>query len=310
MLNDDTECNKAVFHFCKIQYFLGNIEETIHYINNKLNKEISNASRLYYNMYLIILYRSINKYDEMKEIVIAIDKDINLYKTLKIYGYYLRMSEVYKSRIDAIPDVELSVKFFEKYPDMKLQVAKAQISLSFLYAISGKLNNAKSLIETAMPIFKGNYKYITFNNLSAIELLKNNFSIDTYNSLQEARFYASGLFSRLVIHNNLMIWLYENNNKDELVNEINIVDKLLQDEKDKHLVAIISYNLSVFLQNINIIASEKYYNIAYVYKSHCSTLKKRLTNQKPENDVDKFLLSKKWHIAMLSFWEMDFIEDY
>lgn len=93
----------------------------------------------------------------------------------------------------------------------------------------------------------------------------------------------------------------------ELQVRINLVEQELDKLIDKHLKAVICYNLSVFLKKPDPEKSQKYYDMAYDYREHCSSLEARLSGREPKDECEAFLVRLPWHVTMLSFWETDFI---
>ena len=104
-----------------------------------------------------------------------------------------------------------------------------------------------------------------------------------------------------------MIYYYETKQLNELQSRVQMIERQLDKLIDKHLMAVLCYNLFVFLKEINPSKSQEYFSIAYRYRKHCSTLNKRLTNEQPKDEHEKWFLQKPWHITMLSFWETDFL---
>lgn len=106
-----------------------------------------------------------------------------------------------------------------------------------------------------------------------------------------------------------MILYYETNDNTNLMLRIDAVKSMISDLIDKHLIAIISYNLSLFLERINREESQKYLEMAYANSEHDTALKARLFSLAPQNACEKFVLQKPWHVTMLTFWETDFMID-
>ena len=121
--------------------------------------------------------------------------------------------------------------------------------------------------------------------------------------------HSNGIFSNLVIYSNLMIFYYETSDETNLILRINEAKELLKSLVDKHLLAVISYNLHLFLKDIDLQESQKYYELAYNNMEHDAALKTRICNLEPQNACERFVLTKPWHVTMLSFWETDFMID-
>lgn len=300
------ECDKANFLFCKIHYLCDCYDEVICFAKEKLQYSIRPESVLYYSIYMIISLRAENKYDEIGSVVSAIDDNKKMYSSFIEYGLFLRISEVYKPRLKAIPDVEESVDFFtvRSKPD---QAAKSQVSLSFLYAVTNELKKAQKSLQAAKQYYKDQYQHILCNNEAAIRLFSRKFDPSVGELLGKAAIYSNGTFSNMVIYSNQMIYYYETKQLPELQVRIKLVEQELDKLIDKHLKAVICYNLSVFLKKTDPKKSQKYYDIAYDYREHCSSLEARLSGREPKDECEAFLVRLPWHVTMLSFWETDLL---
>lgn len=300
------ECDKANFLYCKIHYLCDDYGKVIRFAKEKLQYSIRPESVLYYSIYMIISLRAENQYYEIEPVVSAIVDNQKMYSNCNEYGLFLRISEVYKPRLKAIPDVEESVDFFtvRGKPD---QAAKSQVSLSFLYAITNELKKAQKSLQFAKKYYKGRYQHILCNNEAAIKLFSRKFDPSVDKLLSKAVMCSNGTFSNIVIYSNQMIYYYETKQFPELQVRINLVEQKLNDLIDKHLMAVICYNLYVFLKETDPEKSKKYYNMAYNYREHCSSLEARLSGREPKDECEAFLVRLPWHGTMLSFWETDFI---
>ncbi len=138
-------------------------------------------------------------------------------------------------------------------------------------------------------------------------MLSGTFDNLTESLLNQASICSNCIFSNIVIYNNQMIYYFETNQFDNMRSRVYLIENQFNKLIDKHLLAVVSYNLYVFLKNIEPSKSEYYYDIAYRYRKHCSTLNTRLLGELPHDEHEKWLLQKPWHIAMLSFWETDYI---
>ncbi|MDE6725683.1 MAG: hypothetical protein K2J79_08765, partial [Ruminiclostridium sp.] len=100
---------------------------------------------------------------------------------------------------------------------------------------------------------------------------------------------------------------YETNHFTEMQSIIHMIERQFENLIDKHLIAVVSYNLSVILKNIDSDKAEYYFARAEKNREHCATLDTRLSGNPPRDEHEAFYLSKPWHITMLSFWETDYI---
>lgn len=305
-LPENHEFDKANYLFCKLHYLCDDHDKVIQHVKNRLEQKLTVESVLYYSIYLIITYRACNKYTAMKNIISNITNNIERYSFCTPYGLFLRISEVYKSRIEAIPDVVESVSFFLEH-NLEIQAAKSQVSLSFLYSVTNNLEEAQKSLLYAKNILNQRYQHILCNNEAAIHMLNGNFTSSVETLLNQAVMCSNAVFSNIVIYNNQMIYYYETNQFSEMQSRIHLIEGQFNKLIDKHLIAVVSYNISVFLKNIDSVKSEYYFAQAKKYREHCATLDMRLSGKPPKNENEAFFLNKSWHITMLSFWETDYI---
>ncbi len=306
LLPETYEFDKANYLFCKLHYLCDNHDKVIQHANRRLKHELTPESVLYYSIYLIITYRACNDYEALQSIVSNITDNIERYSFCIPYGLFLRISEVYKTRVEAIPDVAESVSFFMER-NLEIQAAKSQVSLSFLYAVTNNLPEAKRSLLSAKEVLNQQYQHIFCNNEAAINMLNGDFTSSVETLLNQAVMCSNAVFSNIVIYNNQMIYYYETNQFPEMLSRIHMIEGQFNKLIDKHLIAVVSYNLSVILKNIDSNKAKKYFALAEKYREHCATLDTRLSGNPPRDEHEAFYLSKPWHITMLSFWETDYI---
>ena len=306
LLPENYEFDKANYFFCKIHYLCDNHEKVIQHARYRLEHALTPESVLYYSIYLIITYRACNKYDDLQSVVLNIRNHIERYSFCIPYGLFLRISEVYKSRVEAIPDVVESVSFFLEH-NLEMQAAKSQVSLSFLYSVTNNLPEAQKSLLYAKKFLNQRYQHILCNNEAAIHMLNGDFSSSVETLLNQAIMCSNSVFSNIVIFNNQMIYFHETNQFREMQYRIHMIEGQFNKLIDKHLIAVVSYNLSVFLKNIDSVKAEYYFAQAKKYREHSATLNTRLSETPPRDEHEAFFLNMPWHITMLSFWETDYI---
>ena len=223
-----------------------------------------------------------------------------------LHTVFLRISEVYKSRVEAIPDVVESVSFFLEH-NLEMQAAKSQVSLSFLYSVTNNLPEAQKSLLYAKKSLTQRYQHILCNNDAAIHMLNGDFTLSVETLLNQAIMCSNSVFSNIVIFNNQMIYFHETNQFSEMQYRIHMIEGQFNKLIDKHLIAVVSYNLSVFLKIIDPVKAEYYFTQAVKYREHSATLDTRLSGTTPRDEHEAFFLKIPWHITMLSFWETDYI---
>lgn len=302
---------KYIFYKCNI--FIQKEDHTgnIDFINNILNSINDEYFTLYLKLFLMISYRSINNMIMVTTINEDIDQSINNYRDTLFWGFYLRLSEIRKKRNEAICEVEESIEHFTKF-NIKVQIAKSQVALSFLYAITGRTNDAIIESDKAEKIIVKDFsnRHIFYNNKAAIYLLNGNTGSEILSMLKSAEKYAVGTFDKLAICNNILVYSMETNDKR---NSKIYASKLLSNisnEPDKHILSILYYNLHLYYETTNNYAlRDKYLSKSYSLKEYCKSLNARLTNTSID-DGTQILISKPWHVCFLDYWNIDYCENF
>ncbi len=274
------------------------IEQSI----NNYNQEI----KRYFSLLKIVVFRSTNQIEKLSCWLMELESN-RIFDGYFSEGYFLRLAEAYDSRDNAIEKLKQSIHIFENFHDEE-QIAKSRISLSYLYAITGQLDKAKLENEKAENTLLSSVrnKCIFLVNKSALKLLNNEFGKDIWCFLDEAEKLTQSTFNKTAIYINKLIWCIENKDKRKGEYCIRLLISFLQDERDKHMHAISFYNLYVYYKNIAK-DSEKanmYYEQTVKNKNYCNTLKARIQGENTCNGTE-FLLTKKWHVCFLSYWDID-----
>lgn len=298
------------FSFCKINYLLCNYDKVIEHAIHKRNNANNTSEELYYNLFLIIAYRSTNNYQKMKSIVDLITSN-ELNKNHSAYGFFLRLAEVYIDKQICAPTIEESVRYFLSMGN-NIQAAKSNISLSYIYAINGKPQEALKALKSA-EIEIGcdkSLSHIFKVNKACINMLEGKIDYSIWNLLDSAELVTENDFSRLAIINNKIICCIEGINIQQYSYLEHKALELLKRVPDKHMHAILYYNLHLLYKKINSSKSQLYMNLANENHEHCETLSIRLKKkQNNKNTISNYLLKRPWHVCFLSCWEFDFILD-
>lgn len=264
--------------------------------------------RYYVELFKIVAYASSNNTEKCQEIVNILENDLDFQKTFQ-YGYFLRLAEAYAKRNVAISKVENSITIFNKFA-MDIQVAKSQVSLSFLYSITGDLNKAQIALDSAEKILLKNIenKHVFNINKACLCLLNKNYTEEVWDLLNESEKYAYIRFDKIAIIINKLIWCIENKNfgKGKYYEKKGL--ELLELEYNHHLYAIFYYDCYVLYRTMNDMeTSQKYYDLAVHNKKYCDTLKARLEGKTEVDDQTTFLLQYPWHVCFVSYWYFDYI---
>ena len=309
-IENEKKTEKYAFYNCLILGQLERYEDAIVYADSIINQNNSNTLKVYMYLLQIAYYCSLNNRKEANKLVNLINSCDEFTKCVQ-FGYLMRLAEAYDTRDRAISLVMQSVEFFEKHGNEE-QAAKSRVSLSFLYAITGKLDFAYQEIIKAEKVLLSNIKnlHVFSVNKACLYLLMDRFGSEIWDMLEKAELTARLLFNKIAILINKIIWCIEN---EEIAMghylEQSIL-RLLEFESDKHLHAIANYNLYVFNERIsNPHKAQEYYHRAYELRDHCVTLKCRMENKSEAPDNTTFLLSKPWHVCFVSYMNLDYLND-
>lgn len=277
-------------------------------IKEKNNAFVNCDFKYYIELFKIVAHTSLNHMEECQQIVNVLRNDIAFQKTFQ-YGYFLRLAEAYAKRNIAISEVEKSITIFNKFA-MDIQVAKSQVSLSFLYSVTGSLERAQTALDSAERILLKNIenKHVFNINKACLYLLNHNYTEEVWDLLSESEKYTYIRFDKIAIIINKLIWCIENKDfgKGKYYEKKGL--ELLELEYNRHLYAIFYYDCHVLYKAMNNIAtSEKYYNLAVCNKEYCDTLKARLEGKNEVEDQTTFLLQYPWHVCFVSYWYFDYI---
>ena len=313
MVENHLDTNKSelryCFCFCKVNYMLGQYNKVIDFCLEKKQKTQTIEELFYYYLFLIISFRSLNRYDDMNSIVNIIKSD-NSYSNLQTYGLFLRLSEVYMDKSKSEKTIEKSVVFFQQH-NLIEQAAKSNITLSYIYAINGKTQDSLHVLKAAEAILnnENSLSHIFRVNKACISILEGEINYNTWILLDSAEKIVENAFNQLAITNNKIICCIEGINSQQKNYLEKKAIKLLGCVPDKHMHAILSYNLYLLFVKDNPKKAKYYLSIAEKNHCYCESLSKRLgkNTHNPKDTVSQFLLTKPWHVCFLSCWEFDFI---
>lgn len=277
-------------------------------IKEKKDSFVGIDFKYYVELFKIVAHASLNHTVECQQIVNALENDLDFQNTFQ-YGYFLRLAEAYAKRNIAINKVEKSITIFKTFA-MDKQVAKSQVSLSFLYSITGNLEGAQTALDSAKDVLLKNIenKHVFNINKACLCLLNRNYTEEVWDLLSESEKYAYIRFDKIAIVINKLIWCIENKDfgKGKYCEKKGL--ELLELEYNRHLHAIFYYDCYVLYKEMNdATGSQKYYNLAVQNKEYCDTLKARLEGKNEVEDQTTFLLQYPWHVCFVSYWYFDYI---
>lgn len=283
-------------------------KEEYEFLLNKISEleddKLSVEFKYYIALFKIVAYTSLNRKEDCQVIIdnLGISTQVQ-------YGYFLRLAEAYDKRNVAIPKVEKSVSIFKEI-NLDIQAAKSQVSLLFLYSITGKLDKAENALNAAEKILLKNIenRHVFSINKACLYLLNRNYTKEVWDLLNSSEKYAYTRFDKIAIIINKLIWCIENQafSKGRYYEKKGL--ELLELEYNHHLHAIFYYNCFVLYNAMNETSlSQKYYKLAVKYKDYCDTLKARLENKTEVEDQTTFLLQYPWHVCFVSYWYFDYI---
>ena len=288
--------------------YLENHSTVIERCEDLIKQDISDYEKYLYYLLLIGSYRSINLVDKSIHYANEIKK-ISGYQTYKEYGIYLRLTETYMEREEALFYLEKSIEHFIKFNDIFNEI-KSRITFSFLLAVTQDIKKARTELEIAIKKSKNN-NFFNFNivfliNKSALELLDNKYGLSVESKLQQAEISTSSPYDKLLIISLRLINAVESNYESIIPSLILKIDELTQYESDKHLLALVMYNLFLYYSMLEDEKNKnKYYKFAKRYSSYNTTVKFKLSNK--INNKTPTLFNTKWVVGFTFFWNVDII---
>lgn len=280
------------------------------HINKLKTDNFSIDFQYYVRLFKLVALIVRNNTKEGKQIIDELEHD-SYFQFKKQYGYFLRLAEMYDKRNIAIPKVEKSITIFKHF-NMDTQTAKSQVSLAFLYSITGELNKAQKTLDAAEKILLRNIenRHVFNINKACLYLLNRNFSEEVWELLTDAEKSAYIKFDCIAIIINKLIWCIQNKRYDLGKYYVKKGLDLLELEYNRHLHAIFNYNCYVLYDTMgDKKEADKYFQLAVKYKEHCDTLKARLEGRRQVEDNTTFLLQYPWHVCFVSFWYFDYVFD-
>lgn len=273
-----------------------------------LTRSTTQKNRYYYLLLLMGCYRSLNKINDVLDCVKQIT-EIPDYDSYLEYGYFLRLSEIYMSRAKALPYVYQSVQFFQAR-GMDVQEIKSGITYSFLLAVVGDLSDAYQILnhyaEKAAPLHL--FANVFELNKASILLLQKLYGQEVEMLLKKAELATTSPFDNLLILTMQLINYTECSNEDMVKSLIPRIKSLLEHEKDKHLIALVTYDLYYYYTlKDDISQAQQYHYQAKMASSENETV--RFLLQEKTNPATPNLFRTRWCIGFTFFWNIDYDSD-
>lgn len=259
-----------------------------------------------YIFYLLLMgcYRSLNKMDKVNMCVEAIQALPDFTEKYE-YGIFLRLSEIYMKRAEALPYVKKSVQFYKGKNEFLEN--KSRITYSFLLAVTDDLDKAEEQLNICIESDKATHYWdsILCLNKASILILREKYGNEVDSLLKKAELSTNSNFDLLLILTLQLINNYEikNNSLNNYV--LTRIVRLLDQESDKHLIALVSYDLYLYYTKIqeHDLAKE-YYQVAQETCQYNSTVKFHLNHKKNPNTPNLFRID--WCIGFTFFWNVDY----
>ena len=305
-----SECNKDIIFIYKVNCieYLELHQEAIELCNNRLEEPLDNRQK--YNCFLLLIgcHRSLNQMSEVLTYVNNI-KNIPSYQNYNEYGIFLRLSEIYMSRKEALPFVADSIIFFKNNKNSFME-AKSRITYAFLLAVTDDISKAHKELEICEKLVESTHYWesVIYLNKAAMLLLQNNYGNDVELLLKKAELMTNSSFDLLLILTLQLINKTEARSEDKDHYLLKRICRLLAHETDKHLIALVAYDLYLYFQrNTQPEKSDEYHKIAIKTQEYNETVKCHLAHKVNPNTPNLF--KTKWCIGFTFFWNVDY-NDY
>ncbi|OUQ23242.1 hypothetical protein [Massilimicrobiota sp. An134] len=286
--------------------YLENHNMVIQKCENLIKQDISDKEKYIYYLLLIGSYRSINLKDKSIFYAHEIQK-IKDYQSYNEYGIYLRLTETYMEREEALPYLKKSIKHFIKTNDVFNEI-KSRITYSFLLAVTQDIQSAKDELEIAKNKSKENnflnFSIVFLLNQSALDILNNEYGLSVESNLQQAEISTNSPYDKLLIVTLRLINAVESKYKSIIPSLILKINEYIQYESDKHLLALVMYNLFLYYSILNDEKNKnKYLEFAQQYAHYNTTVRYKLVGK--INSKQSALFNIKWVVGFTFFWNVD-----
>lgn len=236
------------------------------------------------------------------------------YKNNPLLGYAYRFFEIVEDRNKGLNYLQASAECFEKSAMYKSK-AYSQLPAAILLARKGKITEAIALAQEAVGYLSGEVhdKHIVLNNLSAIELLKDNpdFSVCCA-QLNSALRFARDDFSELTILSNLSIVYLQQGDIEASLSCCEKCRSILEHPNfvDTDIFWPVCLNISEAYRASG--DQEKCLEILQFVKENAAARNDnteywnfRYGETSIPHEDDSFMLRKPWHPVYLSHWLID-----
>ena len=262
-----------------------------------------------YICYLLLMgcHRSLNNMEQVLHCVKRI-KGIPEYAKYDEYGIFLRVSEIYMERKRAIPFVKESILHYKG--KSKILEAKSRITYSFLLAVTNDLETAKTELEAVETLDKQTHYWdsIISLNKASILLLQQKFGQEVTALLKKAELSTNSSFDLLLILTLQLLNNLESGERDNDAYLLKRISRLLSHESDKHLIALVSYDLYLYFSKTGYPdKAEEYLAIAEKTQDYNHTVHCHLHHKSDPGTPNLFVTD--WCIGFTFFWNVDY-ENY
>lgn len=278
--------------------------ECIQYCNTIEEESKSHRFRLTVQLIKMLSLRTLNKKHEYRSLYFELlnNKD---YKDCLEYGFLSRNSEILYSPINDIPYIKRGIKHFIYHNNVKNKVY-AQLTLATEYAYSGKIKDAKDILETIKDDFliTTTEKHIYYNDVAAVELQGRKPSDLALINLEQGLMSSRNSYDTLTILSNKICWYIISQKNipdiDALKKQLNQYIKI---EPDLRMCKRIYFNLHQYFKYVVLAekSAQYYWKKAAAMEHVLDDKLSKMMNRESTNAYEK----PQVYISFITYWHFD-----
>ena len=300
-----TNYNKDFLFIYKINcYTYLELADAMNYCEKYLTLCENDSQRYLIYLLLMGIYRSLNDMDTVAKYVSKI-QEIPDYTMKAEYGIFLRLSEIYMPRHEALPYVKRSVEYYVNHSDILME-ARSRLTYSFLLAVTNDIGTAEKELNICKQLVSENHYWegILALDEASLKLLQKKHGKDTAYLLKKAKLSIYSSFDLLLTLTMDLINEYEITHSKVSSLLVKQITQLLINEADKHLICLVAYDLYLYFNKIGDIEnSQHYYKMAQEYSVHNVTVSMKLKGERNIHTPNVFNVD--WAIGFTFFWSVD-----
>lgn len=279
-------------------------DDAISYCEKYLLHYKTDSQRYMVYLLLMVCYRSINKMDKVMCYVQKIQQ-IQNYSSMKEYGIFLRFSEIYMQRHEALPYVKQSIDYYQSIND-SLMEARSRLTYFFLLAVTNDFSKASEELDACKSLVASTHYWegILLLNEASLQLIQKKYGHATARMLKKAELSIYSTFDRLLTLTMELINEYESNHARINSCLIKQITQLLANESDKHLICLVAYDLYLYFSKINEKdTAKRYYSIAEETCDYNLAVSMKMKGKR--NPYTPNVFNTEWSIGFTFFWSVD-----